>query len=182
MPPADFNADGRPDLAVANVGGENVSVLLNTSPIAPVITQQPLASQTVQAGQIATISIIADGLGSPLTYQWRRDTFPLSNGGSVAGAASASLSLNPVTFADDGVLFDCIVTNDCGSVTSDTATLTVICRADYDGNQAVAVPDIFAFLAVWFTGAYPASDFNDDQAVNVQDIFAFLSAWFAGCP
>jgi len=39
----DFNADGRPDLAVANYFSNNVSVLLNTGSgfPPPVITQQP---------------------------------------------------------------------------------------------------------------------------------------------
>jgi hypothetical protein len=45
----------------------------------------------------------------------------------------------------------------------------------------VSVPDIFAFLPLWFGGAYPDADINGDQSVTVADIFAFLAAWFAGC-
>ncbi len=55
------------------------------------------------------------------------------------------------------------------------------CRADFDGNGTVSVPDIFAFLSSWFAQS-PAADFNDDSVISVPDIFAFLSAWFAGCP
>jgi len=55
------------------------------------------------------------------------------------------------------------------------------CRADFDGNGLVQVPDIFAFLSAWFA-LDPRADFNGIQGVNVPDIFAFLSAWFAGCP
>lgn len=54
------------------------------------------------------------------------------------------------------------------------------CRADFDGDGALAVPDIFAFLSAWFAGSDYA-DINDDQAVTVPDIFAFLSLWFGGC-
>ena len=55
------------------------------------------------------------------------------------------------------------------------------CRADFDGNGQVQVPDIFAFLSAWFA-LDPRADFNGVLGVNVPDIFAFLSAWFAGCP
>jgi len=53
------------------------------------------------------------------------------------------------------------------------------CRADYDQNGAVLVPDIFAFLSGWF--AQSASADFDGGGISVPDIFAFLSAWFAGC-
>lgn len=55
------------------------------------------------------------------------------------------------------------------------------CLADFDGNSAVEVPDIFAFLSAWFAGD-PSSDIDGDTFVQVPDIFAFLSLWFAGCP
>lgn len=54
------------------------------------------------------------------------------------------------------------------------------CRADHDGDGAVGVPDIFAFLADWFAHRADA-DFNRDGVVGVPDIFAYLSAWFARC-
>jgi hypothetical protein len=55
------------------------------------------------------------------------------------------------------------------------------CPADWNGNHAADVPDIFAFLSDWFAMAEPA-DFDGMNGVEVPDIFAFLSAWFAGCP
>jgi len=42
------------------------------------------------------------------------------------------------------------------------------------------VPDIFAFLSVWFAQD-EAADINGDSSITVPDIFAFLSLWFAGC-
>jgi hypothetical protein len=53
------------------------------------------------------------------------------------------------------------------------------CRADFDRDGVVAVPDIFAFLEAWFAGD-PRSDLDSD-GINVQDIFTFLATWFAGC-
>ncbi len=66
----------------------------------------------------------------------------------------------------------------CNAPGNDT---TPCCRADFDNNGTLAVPDIFAFLSAWFGGDLRA-DFNNSGGNDVPDIFAFLSAWFAGCP
>lgn len=42
------------------------------------------------------------------------------------------------------------------------------------------VPDIFAYLSLWFAGNLRAN-FNGDCCINVIDIVDFLTAWFAGC-
>jgi len=55
------------------------------------------------------------------------------------------------------------------------------CEADFDGSGEIVVPDIFAFLAAWFSGD-AAANFNGVNGITVEDIFAFLSEWFAGCP
>ena len=55
-----------------------------------------------------------------------------------------------------------------------------LCPADFNGDGAITVPDIFAFLSAWFAGNH-AADFNRRNCVTVQDIFDFLSAWFSGC-
>ncbi len=55
------------------------------------------------------------------------------------------------------------------------------CACDWDNSGAIAVPDIFAFLASWFAND-PAADFDGQNGVGVPDIFAFLACWFAGCP
>jgi hypothetical protein len=55
------------------------------------------------------------------------------------------------------------------------------CRADFNQDDTVAVPDIFAFLAAWFAGDASANFDGVDPSPSVPDIFAFLSAWFAGC-
>ena len=54
------------------------------------------------------------------------------------------------------------------------------CRANFDEENGIAVPDIFAFLSAWF-GQDERGDFNENGQFDVPDIFAFLSAWFAGC-
>jgi hypothetical protein len=64
---------------------------------------------------------------------------------------------------------------------ADIALLNPLCAADFDGNGAVAVPDIFAFLSAWFAQD-PSADIDGQGGIAVPDIFAFLSLWFAGCP
>jgi len=89
---------------------------------APSINSQP-TGQTVCAGAPVTFSITATGSG--LTYQWRKNTSNLSDGGSVSGATSAALTINPSGAGDVGS-YDVVISGACGSpITSDPATLTV---------------------------------------------------------
>ena len=83
----------------------------------PTIIAQPIG-QTVIAGSTVTLSVDAVGT-DPLTYQWRR------NGTAIAGATSATFSIANVQSADAGN-YTVIVSNPYGSVTSDTATLSVV--------------------------------------------------------
>ena len=53
--------------------------------------------------------------------------------------------------------------------------VTPSCAADFTGDGAATVPDIFAFLSAWFAGD-AAADFDGNGAREVADIFAFLSA------
>lgn len=52
------------------------------------------------------------------------------------------------------------------------------CRANYSGDDAISVQDIFDFLGAYFA-PLPCADFNNSGGVSVQDIFDFLAAWFA---
>ena len=77
---------------------------------APSITGQP-SSQTVCSPNTATFAVTATGTAP--TYQWR------DSGGSISGATNSSY-----TTGTAGSYY-CVVTNTCGSDTSNTATLTV---------------------------------------------------------
>jgi hypothetical protein len=128
----DFDADGRLDMAVANSGSDNVSVILNTTSGSfptPTITQQPVASQLVQSGQAATLSITADGHGNTLTYQWRRNGTALLSGGSISGAASPTLTISPALVGDTASYDVQVSAPACGGgsfvITSAAAVLAV---------------------------------------------------------
>lgn len=109
-------------------GADNGGITLNlaftsTGPSIPTITTQP-ASATVTAGGSVSFSVVATG-GESLTYQW---TF---NGTPIPGATAATYTINNVATSNAGN-YAVTITNAAGSVTSNTATLTV--------NPAVVTP------------------------------------------
>jgi len=156
----DFNADGRPDLAVTNFNSNNVSVLLNTSSgfPPPVIIQQPL-SQIVPTGQNAALTVAANGFSNTLTYQWRKNGVPVVNGGTIAGATSPTLTFTPALLGDFAS-FDVQVTG--------AAACTV-------GAQVTT--SAAGILAVTGTNPCP-SDFNGDGFLNQEDLSGFLTDYF----
>ena len=109
-----------------SVDSDSATLTVSAAGSAPTITVQP-TDQSVTEGQSATFSVTAIGT-TPLTYQWQKD------GVDISGATGASYTTPATTLSDDGALFTCTVTNDYGSVDSDSATLTV--------NAAGSTPSI----------------------------------------
>ena len=102
----------------------NAALTIQTSPpepivftVAPVITSQPSASQTVAAGANVTLSAKASGTPAP-TYQWKK------NGTNVDGATSANLVFESVTSAD-AATYTLVATNSAGSATTNNSFLAV---------------------------------------------------------
>ncbi|MGE0886034.1 MAG: FG-GAP-like repeat-containing protein [Blastocatellales bacterium] len=89
----------------------------STACIVPGIATNPV-SQTVTTGSSVTFSVTATG--TALSYQWRK------NGSDIQGANGNSYTIAAATLADAGN-YDVAITNGCGIVTSNTATLTVNC-------------------------------------------------------
>ncbi|HVP13519.1 MAG TPA: immunoglobulin domain-containing protein, partial [Phycisphaerae bacterium] len=87
---------------------------------APTITGQP-TNQTACSGGSAGFTVTATGSPAP-TYQWRRGTANLVNGGNISGATTATLTINPVGTGDAATDYNCVVTNSSGSVTSNNAS------------------------------------------------------------
>src|SRR6266576_3853118 len=109
-------------VVIVNVGCAGyVTKAASESPAAPSITTQP-ASQTVTTGQTATFSVVAAGT-APLSYQW------MKGGTTIRGATSSSYTTQPTTSGDNGSQFTVMVSNTVGSVTSNSATLTVSATA-----------------------------------------------------
>ncbi len=89
----------------------------------PVLVAEPL-SRTNDAGTTATFSVVVRG-SEPISYQWFKDNAPLGDERNVAGANTPTLTLTNVLGGDTGA-YHIVVSNSLGSVTSATATLTVL--------------------------------------------------------
>lgn len=103
--------------ATGSVTSNRATLTVDPAAMPPSITTQP-ANQTVTAGQNATFTVVAAGT-APLSYQWQK------NGTNVTGATSSSYTTPATTTADNNSTFDVVVSNLAGSVTSNTAALTV---------------------------------------------------------
>ncbi|MCG3125367.1 MAG: hypothetical protein CHACPFDD_00185 [Phycisphaerae bacterium] len=136
----------------------------------PQITQHP-QDQTVDVGDSADFLVAATGTGT-LSYQWRKD------GVAIPGADENSFEIPSVVHADTG-LYDCVVTDDCGSSISNAAALTVMCEpcdANCDGSiNGFDVEDFVAALSGSGSGCSPCQgDVNGDGSVNGFDIDGFV--------
>jgi hypothetical protein len=87
---------------------------------APVIGSAP-QNVTICAGASATFSITAN-TGN---YQWQQRSSVNGAWSNITGATNATLVLNTAQVSLSGSQYRCIVTSNCGSSTSDIATLTV---------------------------------------------------------
>ncbi len=184
---------GSYDCVVTNACGNATSTAaVLTINSGPSITTQP-SNASVANGSSASFSVVASGT-APLSYQWRKDLANLTDGGPISGSTTASLSINPVAGADAGS-YDCVITNPCGTTTSDAATLTVgPCPSDLDDGSGTGTPDggvdindLLYFLAAYEAGDL-AADLDDgtgtgtpDGGVDINDLLFFLSHYEAGC-
>ena len=92
---------------------------------------------TVPEGDPATFTVTATGTGT-LLYQWKKGVT------DIASATSASYATPATVLADNGAQFTCVVTDEKGSATSGSATLTVnMSTEDTDGD---GLPDSWETL------------------------------------
>ncbi|MGH7243925.1 MAG: immunoglobulin domain-containing protein [Phycisphaerales bacterium] len=85
------------------------------------ITAEPL-DVALLPGQIATFDVGATADPSNV-FAWRKDGSPLSNGGRISGANTATLQISAVGDLDQGA-YSCAVSGNCGSAISDAAALS----------------------------------------------------------
>jgi hypothetical protein len=106
-------------VAVYNQCGTVISsdlVVGPTAGIPPSIATQP-STLIITEGSSITLSVVATGT-APLTYQWKK------NGADILGATSSSYVQSGSITTDSGS-YTVVVTNAYGTVTSNTATVTV---------------------------------------------------------
>ncbi len=87
------------------------------------ITSQPV-TQMAFTGDDVTFSVATFG-SLPVSYQWRRNGQPLTNGGNIFGVNSRSLVLSNITIAD-AATYSVVVSNSFGALASSGAALQII--------------------------------------------------------
>ncbi|MEI7730246.1 MAG: MBG domain-containing protein [Verrucomicrobiota bacterium] len=161
-------------------GANSAQVSAKPALVAPGIATQPTSCTNV-AGAVATFMVTATGV--PLNYTWRKNGAPLTDGGNISGSATAILSLNNVSAADQGS-YSVVITNRLGSVTSSNATLAVITglpvasglMARYDAQTITGFAD-GATVTNW-----PDSSGNGNTATNAGGTPIYVAQGYNGLP
>ena len=148
---------------------EDYPDLIATAPSAPTIDTQP-TNDTVTEGDTATFTVAATTSGGTLTYQW----YDASDDSAISGETAATYDFATV-LADNGFQTYVIVTDDNGSIQSDTVTLTVLELAPTIDTQPVDTTvdegdDVtFTVAATLSAGggslSYQWYDASDDSAI-----------------
>jgi uncharacterized delta-60 repeat protein len=89
----------------------------------PIIISQP-AGLTNLASTVASFNVLA-GWAAPFTYQWYKNGSPLTDGPTVSGSLTSTLTLSNLSGADSGSYW-VQVSNTFGTNTSSLATLRVL--------------------------------------------------------
>lgn len=141
--------------SVASVTSQGAALTVIFS---PVITSHPL-SVTVNPAENAAFQV--SYTGSTSTYQWQK------NGLDIAGATSATLTLNNVQPANGGT-YAVVITNAAGSAKSNAATLTLAQGSLYTQSQyedALRVGMSVGFQAGMTTGVSQVTAYPDNYSL-----------------
>jgi hypothetical protein len=133
--------DGRAFTTTGNVATSAITATITTNcnpTTSPNITSEP-SNKTVKEGKSASFSVYAVGTG--LTYQWRKGTVNLIDGGTISGATTATLTINPVTAADSASDYNVVITGPAATSTSVNVALTVtdVTSVEIKNSNSVAV-------------------------------------------
>ncbi len=148
IPSADVSDAGQYSVAISNDCGSVTSVAAEfVVELPPVIGSGP-ADATICAGETVEFCVTVSGGTAPFAYAWYKD------GERLSGADEPCLSIP----ASDAGEYSVHVSNDCGSVASSTATLTVRPLPTIDqqpGDLTVCVGGNATFCVTLDTGTPP---------------------------
>ncbi len=164
LPPGTANLGEPRNVNFSAIAGDQfVTVPLSAGP--PAIAQQPASAETCTGG-VVSFSVSASGV-SPLSYQWRKGGVPISLATNPS-AAFATLTFANVQSGDAGS-YDCVITNACGSLTSNPATLTIASPTASVPTSIQACAGLPISLTVTTTGTGPFTYQWRKGATNLTD-------------
>ena len=149
------------------------------------------SDETVCSGSSAGFSVVAAGQ-APLSYQWRKGGIDLSDGGTISGAHTAALTINPAAAGDSGT-YDVLVTDGfTQSLASTPATLVVNATptASASGTAAICsgnstpLSGSGGVSCSWSPGAglSDPSSCSPDAAPTMTTVYILTVTAANGCP
>jgi hypothetical protein len=150
-------------VAINSAGNDTSAAATLTVNLAPPSISNPggqPGSSTVEVGQNASFTVSALNAAA---WQWQVSTNRggtwgnLTDGGSISGSASATLTVSDVAMAISGEWYRCVASNSSGAVTSAAAILTVTSSISFKTepkSQAVKAGATVTFSAA-ATGSGP---------------------------
>ncbi|MDI1315665.1 immunoglobulin domain-containing protein, partial [Flavobacterium sp.] len=173
--PSGFSATGAPATANPNVSTvysvtatsnqgctatNTASVTVDSVPA--VFTALP-ATQNICAGTTATFTVSATS-ATPLTYVWKKDGPPLSNGSGVSGATTATLTITGTTAANNGSYTVDVI--NCSTVTSTATVLTVNPLPTATVTGTISLCQNAVSPSITFTGAAGTAPYTFTYKLN----------------
>jgi gliding motility-associated-like protein len=114
---------------------------------APIITIQP-TDQSACVG--SPVSFTATATGTDLTYQWRIGLVDLVDGGTISGATTNTLTIDPVSLTDDALDYNLVVSGTClPDAISEDASLMIYPIYSTDISASICDGD-----SIFIAGAY----------------------------
>jgi len=102
-------------------------------PVEPPVITTPPSSQTIDEGQTATFEVYVNSFERP-NYRWRKNGVEIAVDGYFHNYTTP-----PAALSDNGAVYDVIVSNSAGSVTSAIATLTVLDNTTISESQKLSI-------------------------------------------
>ncbi len=147
-------------IVLASVDNNGTAYVFDLVEVAPSVVESP-SNENVSEGATVQLNVVATG--DAIRYEWRKDNAPLSNGGSISGATTATLTITGVLASDAGN-YSVRVFNALGEDISAAAALVV-----GGGSVACNPADI----------AQTDSSPGPDGCVDNGDFGLFISAFFS---
>jgi hypothetical protein len=137
------------------------------SNVPPDITDNP-ASTLVGDGRPLSLTVSANGAG--LTYRWRHNGREMTDGGTVSGSGTATLTVSSASKADAG-RYDVVVSNGCAFAVSRSAWVNVVTPA-----EAVTALQAAAGLRTATESDVTALDVSAPAGMGLPDAVTLLRA------